>query len=74
MEKNDNTGFDNTLQKPFTSKALPIMLGGTAGTLVIAAASISLVMLVTHSYFFWKSNYDRTVATAIATKGTRLVR
>lgn len=28
------------------------MLGGAAGALVIAAASISLVMLITHSYFF----------------------
>lgn len=52
MEKNDNVGFDSTLPKPFTNKALPIILGVAAGALVIAAASVSLVMLITHSYLF----------------------
>lgn len=42
----------SALPKPFTNRALPFMLGGAAGALVIAAASISLVMLITHSYFF----------------------
>ena len=52
MEKDTNTGSDSALEKPFANKILPSLLGGAAGALVIAAASISLAMLITHSYLF----------------------
>ncbi len=51
MEK-DTIGIDSALPKPLISKILLSLLGGVAGVLVIAAASISLAMLITHSYLF----------------------
>lgn len=43
MERNDNTGFESALPKPFARKALLIMLGGAAGALVIAAELLSVL-------------------------------
>jgi hypothetical protein len=51
MEKH-TIGIDSAFRKPSIGKILPSLLGGVAGALVIAAASISLAMLITHSYLF----------------------
>ncbi|HEX2472378.1 MAG TPA: hypothetical protein VHJ59_06475 [Nitrososphaera sp.] len=51
MKKNDNTGFERAPEAIY-QQGIANMLAGAAGALVIAAASISLVMLITHSYLF----------------------